>query len=184
MKREVSNETKKRLDILHRNHYGWLYAVGFKVSKSKDVTEDLIQELYVYLSERDSADLYYKDSFNLQYCRTFILSRFYNLIKVENRWSEIPLNYDEEDRPYDIEHDLKIEEGYNDLIKELDKMKKMKGWSSAMLAEMYWLGNMTFEQLSNEIGISKSTAFLNVRKVKERLKENLKNPFKNGTTED
>ena len=182
MKKEISNDTIKRLDVLHRKHYQWLYSVGFKISKSSNTTEDLIQELYIYLLERDDKELYYEDSFNLQYCRTFILSRFYNLVKVENRWDTISADYDEEETPYNEEFDMKVEKAYNDLIKELEYMKKMKGWSSAMLAELYWFGNMTFEELASEIGISKSTAFLNVRKVKERLKEKLNNPFKDGRT--
>lgn len=182
MKKEISNDTIKRLDVLHRKHYQWLYSVGFKISKSQITTEDLIQELYIYLLERDDKELYYEDSFNLQYCRTFILSRFYNLVKVENRWDTISADYDEEETPYNEEFDMKVEKAYNELIKELENMKKMKGWSSAMLAELYWFGNMTFEELASEIGISKSTAFLNVRKVKERLKEKLNNPFKDGRT--
>lgn len=180
MRREISNETIKRLDILHRNHHQWLFAVGFKVSKSKEVTDDLIQELYIYLAERDDRDLYFNDSFNLQYCRSFILSRFYNLAKVENRWDTINEDYDTEDIPYDEEIDKRIDVCYKELINELEKMKKMKGWSSAMLAELYWFSDMTFDELSKEIGISKSTAFLNVRKVKDRLKDRLNNPFKNG----
>lgn len=177
MKEEISNETKRRLDTLHRKHYQWLTSVGMKVSKSKIVTEDLIQELYIYLLDRDSEELYYDDSFNLQYCRSFILSRFYNLIKVEGRWDTIAEDYDREEEPYDIEFDLRIHKAHDELVNELKNMKKQKGWSSAMLAEMYWFSNMTFDELSSEIGISKSTAFLNVKKVKERLKDKLNNPF-------
>lgn len=173
----MKEEINRRLEILHRNHYQWLFSVAFKVSKSKLTSEDLIQELYIYLAERSDENLFYQDSFNLQYCRSFILSRFYNLVKVENRWDSINEDYDEEETPYDSEFDKRLDKSYGEVIRELGDMKKQKGWSSAMLAEMYWLGNMTFEQLSSEIGISKSTAFLNVRKVRERLKDKLDNPF-------
>lgn len=179
MNEEINKtENQKRLEILHRNHYNWLLSVAFKVSKSKTTSEDLIQELYVYLAERNDENLYFNDSFNLQYCRSFILSRFYNLIKVENRWDTISDDYDVEDLPYDEEFDRKLEKSYGEVVREIENMKKMKGWSSAMLAEMYWFGNMTFDELSKEIKISKSTAFLNVRKVKDRLRNNLDNPFK------
>lgn len=183
-KKKISNESTKRLDILHRQHYNWLFSVGFKVSKSKIVTEDLIQELYVYLAERDDEDLYYKDSYNLQYCRAFILSRFYNLTKVEARWSEISDDYEKEDEPYNVEWDMKLQNSYDEVVKEISNMKKQKGWSSAMLAELYWFSNMTFDELSKEIKISKSTAFLNVRKVKERLRDKLDNPFKDENNEN
>jgi len=180
MRKETNNETSKRLDILHRKHYNWLFSVAFKVSKCKITSEDLIQELYIYLLERNDTNLFYEDSYNLQYCRSFIMSRFYNLIKVENRWDTLREDYDEEEKVYDVEFDMKLERAHKDVLDELQKMKRMKGWSSAMLAEMYFFGNMTFDELSSEIGISKSTAFLNVKKVKQRLKDNIENPFKNG----
>lgn len=177
-KKKVSKESTKRLEILHKQHYNWLFSCGFKVSKSQVITEDLIQELYIYLAERDAEELYYKDSYNLQYCRAFILSRFYNLKKVENRYSPLSDDYEREDEPYNEEWDMKLENSYNEVINELKDMKRQKGWSSAMLAEMYWFSDMTFDELSKEIKISKSTAFLNVRKVKERLRNKLDNPFK------
>jgi RNA polymerase sigma factor (sigma-70 family) len=173
----MRNEISKRLDVLHRNHYKWLFSCGFKVSKSKETTEDLIQELYIYLAERNDEALYFNDSFNLQYCRSFILSRFYNLIKVENRSSPLADDYEKEENPYNLEWDLKLQTSYSEVLKELAEMKKQKGWSSAFLAEMYWFSDTTFEDLAKKINISKSTAFLNVRKVKEKLKNKLDNPF-------
>lgn len=173
----MSNETIKRLEILHKNHYDWLYSCIFKISKSQRISEDLIQELYLYLSERDDEALYFKDSFNLQYCRSFLLSRFYNLKKIENRFSEISSDYEKEDEPYNEEEDKKLQETYNEIVDEIQNMQRQKGWSSAKLAELYWFSDMTFEQLASEIGISKSTAFLNVRKVKLKLQNKFKNPY-------
>lgn len=173
----MSNENNNRLEILHKNHYDWLYSVAYKISKSEETSEDLVQELYLYLSERNDEALYYKDSFNLQYCRAFILSRFYNLKKVDNRWELISEDFEREDEPYNVEHDMKLQQCYSDLVLELKQMQKQKGWSSAKIAELYWFTDMTFETLAKEIKVSKSTVFLNVRKVKNKLKNNLKNPF-------
>ena len=50
-------------------------------------------------------------------------------------------------------------------------------WSSAKIYELYTFGDKTMEKLSDEIGISKSTTFLNVKKIKKHLKDNIKNPF-------
>lgn len=171
------NETTKRLDVLHRKHYSWLYSVGFKVSKDKIITEDLIQELYLYLAERNDEKLFYEDSYNLQYCRSFILSRFYNLVKFEDRFSDLPENYDEEHIPYDLTEDNKLEKSYQQLKRELESLKHSPKWSSAMLFEMYWFDNKTYDELARDIKISKSTAFLNVRKVKHYLKDSVENPF-------
>lgn len=173
----MSKESRKRLNVLFRKHHQWLFSVAFKVSKDTQISEDLIQELYMYLAERDDEKLYYKDSYNLQYCRAFILSRFYNLKKVEGRWLPLFDNWDSEDTPYDVEWDKKLEDSYKQVVDELDSMKKRKGWSSAMLFEMYYFSDKTFAEMSKDLGISKSTSFLNVRKVKQILKERLNNPF-------
>ena len=171
------NQNNIRLEILYRNHHKWLYSVIYKLSKDEIISNDLIQELYLYLAERNDENLYYKDSFNLQYCRSFLVSRFYNLIKVENRSVELFDTYDKEDIPYNREYDDRIERAHSQLIIELDNMKREKGWSSAKLFELYWFSDMTFDKLSSEIGISKSTAFLNVRKVKQKLQSKIDNPF-------
>lgn len=174
----MSNENIKRLDFLYRNHHNWLISVAMKLCKDIEKSEDLVQELYLYLSERNDEALYYKESFNLQYCRSFILSRFYNSVKVEGRWTELSEDFDLEDIPYNVEEDRRLEVAYKEVVEEISNLKKEKGWSSAMLFELYWFSDKTFEELSNEIGISKSTAFLNTRKVKNILRDKINNPFK------
>lgn len=91
------NENNKRLEILHRNHYDWLLAVAMKLTRNIDTSKDLIQELYIYLGGRNDKKLWYKDSFNLQYCRSFIHSRFYNLVTKEDRLVDLPITFELED---------------------------------------------------------------------------------------
>ena len=61
---------------------------------------------------------------------------------------------------------------------ELDTLKSTKMWTSAKLYELYAFSELTMEELSNEVGISKSTVFLNIKKVKQHLKTLIDNPFK------
>ena len=51
-------------------------------------------------------------------------------------------------------------------------------WSSAKLYEMYQFSDKTMEQLSNDINISKSTTFLNVKKIKQHLQQTITKPKK------
>jgi len=48
---------------------------------------------------------------------------------------------------------------------------------------LYWFSSDTLESLSSKIGVSKSTTFLNVRKIREHLKNKLDNPFTNNDEE-
>jgi predicted DNA-binding protein YlxM (UPF0122 family) len=78
-----------------------------------------------------------------------------------------------------MESDNKLQTAYDTIIQELDRLKQTKMWSSAKLYEMYAFTDITMEELSKKINISKSTTFLNIRKIKEHLKELIDNPFQN-----
>ena len=92
-----------------------------------------------------------------------------------------PLNpkLDRVDEEYDDTLDRRIDVEYDKLIEELKEMKVRKGWSSAFLFEMYYFSDKTMDELADEIGLSKSTVFLNTKKVKEHFRNKLNNPFRN-----
>ena len=78
-------EVNKRLTVLYTKHNKWLYACAYNQSKDKRVSEDLVQELYLYLGTKRNPKLFFNDSFNLLYCHNFIRSRYINYIKRENK---------------------------------------------------------------------------------------------------
>jgi len=170
-------ETSKRLGVLYNKHHSWLLACAYNQSKNVTISEDLVQELYIYLGEKNNPKLYYRDSFNLLYCHNFISSRYINYIKRESKLSTISDTYDKQEDKYNTEFDILLEQTYNQLKDELKQLSTTKMWSSAKLFEMYSFADITMEELSNKIGISKSTTFLNIKKIKEHLKNKLQNPF-------
>jgi RNA polymerase sigma factor (sigma-70 family) len=164
----------QRLGVLYEKHHDWLNAVSYNITQNKPVAEDLVQELYLYLGEKQNKKLFYQDSFNLLYCYNFIRSRWINLIKRENK-NVYPTKWkDTEDTPYNTEEDLKNQKLYDDIIQEVKDLQETNMWSSAKIYELYAFSGKTMEELSNDIGISKSTTFLNVKKVKQHLKNKFK----------
>ena len=175
---KLREETNKRLELLHNKSYKWLMSVAFNTSKDRDIAEELVAELYLYLAERPNPSIWYNDTFNLMYLRSFIQTRFINRKKVDNRTGMISDEYDKEDIPYDEERDQLWERTHNMVIEELKRMEWTRQWAPSKLAQMYFFNEgMTLEKLASEIRISKSTAFLNVKKVKKHLKEVIPNPF-------
>ncbi len=85
---------------------------------------------------------------------------------------------DRVDEEYDDTLDRRIDEEYDKIVNELKEMKTKKGWSSAFLFEMYYFSDKTMDELAEEIGLSKSTVFLNTKKVKEHFRKTLNNPFR------
>lgn len=175
-------ENTIRLEVLYKQHDKWLKACAFNISKNRDTAEELVSELYLYLAEKCNPQLYYLNSFNLMYCHSFLKTRFINRIKVDKRSVELNPHYDTIEEEYDIDTDQRLEEAYDSVIDELKRLEqKPKIWASSRLYQMYAFDKeMTYEKISEEIGISKSTAYLNCKKIKKHLKENLKNPFRQG----
>jgi len=173
-------ENTKRLEVLYNKHNSWLLACGFNITKSKDIAEDLVSELYLYLGEKCNPQLYYLDSFNLQYCYAFLKTRFINRIKVDKRSVTLADTYDEVEEVYDYDFDEKMESAYDGIIDELRGLEsKPKVWVSSKIYQLYAFDKgMTYEKISENVGISKSTAYLHCKKIKKHLKETLPNPFK------
>jgi DNA-directed RNA polymerase specialized sigma24 family protein len=169
-------ENHFRLDILAKNHHNWLVACAKNIANDLELAHDLVGDLYLYLT-KPNPKIWYKDSFNLVYCRSFLSSRFLNFKKRSKRMCSLTPWLDKEDEEYDDTLDKKIDVEYDRLIEELKGMKARKGWSSAMLFELYYFSDKTMDQLADDIGLSKSTVFLNTKKVKEHFKRTLNNPF-------
>lgn len=149
-----------------------------KITKDKEVAEELVSDLYLYLLERPNPQIFYSTSFNLYYCKLFLKSRFINRVKKKSETVGLPYNIDVEDTPYDVDRDTAFETCWNDMLREMDKMKKEKGWSSVLLFEHYMMSDKTLDEVSKEIGISITTTFTNVNKAKRALRERLNNPFR------
>ena len=176
-------ECNKRLETLYNNHHIWLLQVSFNICKDRTLSQDLVVELYQYLADKCNKDIFWGESYNLQYCRSFIQSRFINGYKrgkkMVNTDNPSSIGWNIEDEEYDMERDEKIDRAMDEVREELERMKKKKGFASAMIYEHYWFSDKTLDEVSKDIGISKSTTFLAVRKTKESLKKVIKNPFTN-----
>lgn len=175
---KVQSENTKRLDTLYKQSHNWLIAVAFNLCKDRETSEELVQELYLYLAEKCNPSLWYLTSFNLMYCHSFIRSRFFNKTKVDKRRTGLSDDYDEVDIEYDLDRDEKIDNVYDSMVEELKRLEQTKLWAPSKLAQMYFFSDKTLEQLSKDIGISKSTTFLHVKKIKKHLRAELNNPFK------
>jgi len=174
----VRGECNQRLDNLYRQSHIWLLQVSYNICKSKLESQELVQDLYLYLAEKCNAKLYYSNSYNLMYCMSFIRSRWINKNKRAQKMQYIPNVYSESsDEVYDTELDLGIMEAYDAVMNEINRLKRTKGFSSAMIYEIYWTGDDTLQEVADKIGISKSTVFTHLKKVRQHLKGVIKNPF-------
>jgi DNA-directed RNA polymerase specialized sigma24 family protein len=175
---KIQTENNKRLEVLFRKSHGWLSAVAYNLSKDREIADELVGELYLYLAEKCNPSLWYLDSFNLMYAHAFLNSRFLNRVKAQKRNVELSDSYDEVDTEYNIDADEKMDDVYNKMVDELKRLEKTRLWAPSKIYQMYAFdGEMTFEKLASELKLSKSTVYLNCKKIKKHLKDNLENPF-------
>jgi len=177
---EIQSENMRRLDILFREKNDWLMASSYNITQDRDAAEELVAELYTYIAERGNPNIWWgKDEYNMMYLYSFLKTRWINQIKQNNKNVPLSDSYDDVDTEYNEEQDLRIQQAYDDIVSEINELQKTKMWSSARLAELYFFTpDMTLDKLSKNIGISKSTSFLNIRKVKQHIRLTKDNPFR------
>lgn len=180
-----SCECERRLINLHAESHRWLLNSANKITKNREESEDLVQELYIYLHEKCNPKLFWGDtSYNLFYASKFLHSRFINKTKKLNRVRNVGLigqdytPWEEQDEiVYDEERDLQIQKAHEEIIKELKRLSTTRMWPQAKIFELYWMSEDTLDEVARKIKISKSTTFLAVKKIRKYLKEVINNPF-------
>lgn len=177
-------ENNWRIENLYKEHHGKLKSWGRNIVRGEEeLVEDIVGDLYLYLT-KPNPKIWFANSFNLIYCKAFINSRLLNWKGREKKMVRMNERVDIVDTEYDDRLDRRIDEEYDKLIGILTEKKKEKGWQSWMLWEIYNFGEDTMQELADKIKLSKSTIFLNTRKVKRELREMLNNPFQKDEEED
>jgi len=90
---KIAKENSHRLEVLYTQSHNWLSSVAYNISKDKDVADDLVGELYLYLAEKCNPSIWYNNSFNLMYCHALsgLFSSFStSLIAIQ---TFLPLSY-------------------------------------------------------------------------------------------
>lgn len=175
----IEMECNKRLEVLYRNSHEWLLKVSYNICKSRLESTDMVGELYLYLAEKCNPKLYYNDSYNLIYCMRFLSSRWINKVKRNKKMQYVPTIQSEAvNEEYDITLDNDIMTAHEEVMKEIQRLKKTRQFSSARIYELYWIDNDdTLQELADKIGLSKSTVFIHLKRVREHLKKTINNPF-------
>jgi DNA-directed RNA polymerase specialized sigma24 family protein len=173
-------ECEKHLTNLFNQSHVWLLKASYNVCKSREEAECLVSDLYEYLHKKCNPKIFWGESYNLMYCLQFIKHRWINKTSKLNRVKYVGVvecnnNTSEE---YDYQKDEDIMKAYDDVKREIDRLKKTKQFASAMIYEHYWFSEDNLNEVSDKIGISKSTTFIHIKKVKQHMKEFIDNPFK------
>lgn len=171
-------ECEGRLTQLCLQSHQWLLNVAQHISGTKENAEDLVSELYEYLHIKCNPKIFWGNSYNIMYCSKFLKHRWLNKTKKLNRTTYVEEIWDTElDVPYDLENDKRLEEAHSKVLCELKGLQKTKMWPAARIFELYYMSDRTLDRVACDIGISKSTTFLAVKKIRRYLQREIQNPF-------
>lgn len=172
-------QCQKRLEGLYSQSHIWLIKEAKKLTKQTEEAEELVSELYQYLLEKCNPKIFYGlDTYNLFYCNKFLHSRWMNKVKRLNRTTLVDeMQLDREDTEYDTEWDLKVLETHQQIVSELKHLQQTRMWTSAKIFTLYFESDETMESLAKKIGISKSTTFLAIKKIRTYIKEVIIDPY-------
>ena len=176
----IEQQCSKRLDTLYRESHTWLLQVSYNICKSQIESEELVSDLYVYLAKESRPKLFWGQSYNLIYCMKFIRHRWFNRVGKLKRYNYMEsMNVlDTADEEYDWDRDTEVMEAYEGVISELKNLSVTKLWPQARLYELYWMSDDTLNEVAKKIGISKSTTFLAIKKIRKHMQSVINNPFK------
>lgn len=172
-------ECNKRLENFYNDSSVWLHQVSYNITKNTEESEDLVADLWEYLIKKCNPKLYYKDSYNRMYCMAFLKHRWINKVKKLNRVKYVgEIVHDDPFEEYDYEMDTDIQTAHEQVLAELKRLERTKLWTSGKLYSMYWIENDdTLQELADKIGISKSTVFIAIKKIRKHMQSVIDNPF-------
>ncbi|MFN9903123.1 MAG: hypothetical protein ACK55Z_31005, partial [bacterium] len=81
-----------------------------------------------------------------------------------------------EDIPYDWRKDEIVWELHQQIVRELKELERTRMWPQAKIFTLYFDSDDTMESLAKKIGISKSTTFLAIKKIRTYLREVIETP--------
>lgn len=175
----IQIQCEQRITNLYNESHGWLIKNAVKLTKNKEEAEELVSELYVYLLEKCNPKIFWGDrSYNLLYCNKFLHSRWMNRVKKLNRTTlKESIDIEQEDIPYDEDWDVNVMDTHQQIVKELRALEQTRMWPQAKIFQLYFESDDTMESLAKKIGISKSTTFLAIKKIRRYLEEVINNPY-------
>jgi len=172
-------ECNRRLENFYKDSSIWLHQVAFNITKNREESEDLCADLWEYLIKKCHPKLYWKDSYNRMYAMAFLKHRWINKVKKLNRVKYVgELVHDDPLEEYDYDLDKSVVDAHEEVLQELKRLQRTKLWTSAKLYELYWMGDDTLQELADKIGISKSTVFIQIKRMRKHLEKVIDNPFK------
>jgi len=158
--------------------YSYYRLNAIKMSKSVEIGEELVQELFLILMEKDKkllkrlADENKAEGYCLKIMKTQLYSKNSDFYKKEMSWRN---------NKADGGLSEKIEEPFNEIdfinkieIEKIDLLIKRLPYFEREVFRVYYSEGLSLNRFAKKSGISRKTIYNTINKVKSYIKENYK----------
>ena len=164
-----------KLDIVCSYHKEWVLIV--RSFGEHNYCEDIVQDMYLKLVDYNLLDrIFQEGKLNKGYIWVTLRTMYLDTKKAN---CEQPLGtYEIEDEPLNLEYENKFDELLYNLTIELNELDKPEKYPyNKELFKLYALTDMSYQDIENEIGITKRSAHYTVSKCKDKLKDKLEHLY-------
>jgi len=162
----------------YTDKYDFYRSISINFSKSIEIGEELVQEMYIILMDKDPkllkrlADQNKAESYCIGILKTSLFKKNSDFYKKEMQW-----------RKNRSESSLKdsIQEPFNEIdfvkmvdIEKLDLLIKRLPFFEREVFRVYYDQSLSLNKFAKQSGISRKTLYNTINKVKKHIKENYK----------
>jgi DNA-directed RNA polymerase specialized sigma24 family protein len=159
----------KEVQDIYNLHHDWMLKCAYNFVKSKQIAEDIIQNVYIYLLEMENIDkIRYNKVWNMMYLYSMIKSRCLDK-KNKHISNNIEIEIDSQYLEYDYEADQEFERKLNIVYHELSNNSELF-WFDKKLFSIYIDENHSLTSLSQATKISRSSCWSSISKTKKHIK--------------
>ncbi len=169
----------QRLTIMNTKHNQWVRTATTLTSKP-DISEDLVQETYLRLYNLKKLDKVVRDdgSYNTRYFYLTLRSVAENWRKANIKSRDTIVNFTEDEVEGIYEPDDQSNEAMGTMLDKMnDIIDNELEWFDRQLYKLYTSSGVSMEKLSKDTKIAKTTIYMTVKKVKDLIRERLKEDY-------
>lgn len=160
------------------DRYSYYQLNAIKLSKSKEIGQELVQELFIILLEKDDKLLKRlveenkAESYCLQIMKTQLYSKNSDFYKKEMRWRKNKTTIGLEEKLQDPFNEIDFLKMVD--IEKVDLLIKRLPFFEREVFRVYYGYGLSLTKFSKQSGISRKTIYNTLQKVKSYIKDNYK----------
>ena len=167
----LTDEENDILEGLFENHNRIMFNISFKITKSKDLSEEAVQEAFVRMMNNIDRIKNLPCPQRVPFCVVIVKNISLNMIRSQKQTASLE---DAEKIPDDNEKQTENAFLHSEDINELRELLSRLPENDRLLIEMKWDKRMHYREIGAILGISEQSAMKRGQRILQKLKASFK----------